>query len=82
MIVNADEFSNLIKQDNRNNTEEVFRMAKVTSYTSGKVYLTFYGEETQRAKNYKRLSSYSPNVGDTVICAKLNGSYTILGKVV
>lgn len=80
MINSSNDFSNLLNQEN--NTDEVFRMAKVTAYSSGKVYLTFYGESTQRTKNYKRLSSYSPAVGDTVICAKLNGSYTILGKVV
>lgn len=81
MINNSNDFANSLLSYT-DNKEVNFRMAVVTAYSSGKVYLTFYGEETQREKSYKRLSSYSPVVGDTVICAKLNGSYTILGKVV
>lgn len=77
----SNEFANALK-DYEGKPETPFRMAVVSAYTGGKVYLTFYGENVQREKSYKRLASYTPVVGDTVICAKLNGSYTILGKVV
>lgn len=63
-------------------TSSAFKMAKVSSVSGSNVYLTFYGESSPRIKSYKRLASYSPAVGDTVIVAKLNNSYTILGKVV
>lgn len=81
MIIDSNDFTNSLK-NYESAPEPSFRMAKVTAYTSGKLYLTFYGEDTQRQKAYKRLASYSPAVGDTVICARLNGSYTVLGKVV
>lgn len=65
-----------------NKSSESFKMATVSGITSEGVSLTFYGEERARDKSYKRLASYTPTVGDTVIVAKLNKSYTILGKVV
>lgn len=80
MYQSSNEMANSL--ENINKIETSFRMATVTSYANGKVYLTFYGEESQREKPYKRLASYTPNVGDTVIVAKLNKSYTIMGKVV
>ena len=79
MINNANEFANTIQEDVA--PSSAFRMATVTSITGG-VFLTFYGETTQRAKSYKHLASYTPAVNDTVICAKLNNTYTILGRVV
>lgn len=80
-MFDSNEFANKLK-DYETPQEPSFRMATVSEVKSGLPYLTFYGEETQREKSYKRLASYTPAVGDKVICAKLNGSYTILGKVV
>lgn len=80
MINNSNDFVNDLEKLGK--TTEVFRMATVTNIKDGKVYLTFYGEEIQREKDYKRLASYTPSVGDKVLVAKLNKSYTILGKVV
>lgn len=80
MINSSNEFANLLQSQNDNNVS--FHMAKVTQVSSGKVYLTFNSDTKQREKPYKRLSSYTPAVGDIVLCAKLNDSYTILGKVV
>lgn len=77
----SNDFANALKNYEDKSTNS-FRMATVTRIKSGKIYLTFYGEETEREKSYKRLSSYVPAVGDVVMCAMLNGSYTILGKVV
>lgn len=77
---NSNEMANSLKSINTSSA--TFSMATVTSVTGGKVYLTFNGEENQREKNYKRIASYSPAVGDTVLVAKLNKSYTIIGKVI
>lgn len=80
MYETSNEMANSLDAINTNDAS--FRMARVTQVSGSKVYLTFYGEEIQRGKSYKRLASYTPTVGDTVIVAKLNKSYTILGKVV
>ena len=57
-------------------------MAVVSSIRSGKIYLTFYGEEEMSQKPYKRLDSYMPSIGDTVVLQKVGSSYLITGKVV
>lgn len=80
MFETSNELANNLQDINK--TSSAFKMATVSSVDDDGVYLTFYGEEEQRIKSYKRLASYTPNVGDTVIVAKLNKSYTILGKVV
>lgn len=80
MFETSNEMANSLQ--NINTTSTSFNMATVTEVAGNDVFLTFYGEEEQRDKSYKRLSSYTPNVGDTVLVAKLNKSYTILGKVV
>lgn len=80
MINDSNDFANkLLNYGDKSETP--FRMATVTSITNG-LFLKFYGEESARVKSFKRLSSYTPKIGDVVICAKLNGSYTVLGKVV
>jgi len=79
-MITANEFANELQKPAPESAS--FRMATVTEIDNGEVFLTFYGELTQREKSYKRLSSYTPAVNDTVICAKLNNTYTILGRVV
>ena len=80
MYETSSEMANSLK--NINTTTTSFKMATVTEISGEDIFLTFYGEETQRIKGYKRLASYTPSVGDTVLVARLNKSYTILGKVV
>lgn len=80
MYETSNEMANSLKDINT--TSAAFKMATITEVNGDDVYLTFYGEEQQRVKNYKRLASYSPTVGDMVLVAILNKSYTILGKVV
>lgn len=80
MFTTSNEMANSLKQINTRS--ESFKMATVTEINETGVFLTFYGEEEQRIKSYKRLNSYTPVIGDTVLVAKLNKSYTILGKVV
>lgn len=80
MYETSNEMANSLQSINTTSTS--FKMATISQVSGSDVYLTFYGEETQRIKSYKRLESYTPTVGDTVLVAKLNKSYTILGKVV
>lgn len=80
MYETSNEMANSLQ--NINTVSTSFKMAIVTELSGEDIFLTFYGEETQRIKSYKRLASYTPNVGDTVLVAKLNKSYTIMGKVV
>lgn len=80
MYETSNELANSLQDINK--TSSSFKMATVTEVSGTDIYLTFYGEEEQRIKSYKRLASYTPAVGDIVIVAKLNKSYTILGKVV
>ena len=61
--------------------EKKTRMATVSSVTGG-LFIQFYGESTPSLKPFKRLGSYSPTVGDTVIVQNINGSYIVTGKVV
>jgi len=62
--------------------EHVSSMATVASISNGKVYLKYYGETEASQKPTKRVSSYTPAVGDTVILQNINGSLVIVGKVV
>jgi len=66
-----------------NGEKKLFRLATVTSISSGQPMVTFDGETAESSKRYKRLSSYSsPTVGDRVMLAEIAGTYVILGKVV
>ena len=80
MINNANEFVNTIQGDSE--PASVFRMATITQIVGGKAFLTFYGEEMQREKSYTHLASYAPAENDKVLCAKINNTYTILGRVI
>jgi len=79
-FMTANEMADSLQKPSKSDVS--FHMAEVTAVTSGAPYLTFYGDSSQRSKSYKYLSSYSPTVGDIVLCAKINGSYVILGEVV
>ncbi|WP_281659135.1 hypothetical protein [Halobacillus sp. Cin3] len=57
---------------------EPFRLGKVAS-TDGRV--NFDGEQSAGLKKYKRLSNYTPSIGDRVLLARVKGSYVILGKI-
>lgn len=57
------------------------RLAEVTAIIDGKVHVTFYGENLQSEKAYKRLGSYEPAVGDIVVMMKQAKTYFILGKI-
>lgn len=72
--------NDFLKQMNQSKNE-TFRMGTVASISSG-LKITFFGEESPSGKTYKRLSSYSPVLGDVVCVAKVNGSWLVLGKIV
>jgi len=57
------------------------RLATVTTVSGSNTYVKFYGDSVASRKSYKRLSSYSPSSGDTVLMINVNGSYVIAGKV-
>lgn len=78
MIPTAQEFINLNKQE----SESVFKLGKVSGVTSGLPKILFDGEETASGKLYAKLGSYSPVAGDRVLLAKVSGTYVVLGKVV
>lgn len=56
-------------------------LAKVTGTASGGVLLQFDGDTEARQGAYKILQSYSPTVGDSVVCIKISGTYVVLGKI-
>lgn len=57
-------------------------LAKVTGTASGGVLLQFDGDAEARQGTYKVLQSYTPSVGDSVICIKISGTYIVLGKII
>lgn len=65
-----------------NPKKATYRMAKVTTVSGSRPYLTFNGETEQSGKPYKYLSSYIPAQGDYVLVAVVGGTHVILGKVV
>lgn len=60
-----------------------YRIATVTSLSSGKPLVKFDGETATSSKLYKRLASYSsPAVNDRVLLLRVFGTYIIIGKIV
>ena len=80
MSLNSNKLLNTIT-NSKKEEEAQTRMAVVSSIRSN-IYLTFYGEEEMSQKPYKRLDSYMPSIGDTVVLQKVGSSYLITGKVV
>ena len=63
-------------------TGKGYRMAVVSSVSSGRPMIRFFGENEASRKKYKYLQSYTPTAGDKVLLARVGNSYVILGKVV
>ena len=78
MSLKANEFAKCMQQGNK---DTMLCLAKVTEIKSGKVFVTFYGEDIQSEKNYKILGNYNPAVGDVVCMARINKSWIVLGKI-
>ena len=81
MSLNSNKLLNTIT-NSKKEEEAQTRMAVVSSIRGGNIYLTFYGEEEMSQKPYKRLDSYMPSIGDTVVLQRVGSSYLITGKVV
>lgn len=58
-----------------------FRMATVVSATESTAKVKFDGDDTSSAKEFKRLCGVSVSAGDRVLCAKISGTYIVLGTV-
>lgn len=56
-----------------------FRMAKVISYTTTTAVVQFDGESAASTKAYKRIYGITITTGDRVLCAKVSGSYVVIG---
>ena len=61
--------------------DSIIKLATVTSVSSGRAYVRFFGESAAATKKYPQLSSYSPKVGDKVALLKQGNTYIILGKI-
>ena len=59
-----------------------FRTATIHNTNSEGAQLVFSGETTATVKRYKRISSYTPAVGDRVLLAPVSGTWLIIGKIV
>ena len=59
----------------------VFRLATVTSLSSGRAYIQFYGETTASTKLYPYLEGYKPTVGDKVLVLQQGSTFIIAGKI-
>lgn len=59
-----------------------YRLATVTSVSGGNAVIRFRGDSTASSKTYKRLASYTPTAGDTVLLMSVSNTFVILGKIV
>lgn len=80
MSIKSNDLLSTIKSASSSPSESA-RLGTVTG-AGDALKIKFYGDEVASQKSYKRLSSYSPSVGDTVLIVNVNGSYVVVGKVV
>lgn len=60
-----------------------FLIGTVNIYTANKgTRVVIDGETVRTSKYYRRLSSYTPYVGDRVLILEIAGTYLILGKII
>lgn len=58
-----------------------FRMAKVISYTTTTAVVQFDGEDAASTKAYKRIYGLTIATGDRVLCARVSGTYVVIGAI-
>ena len=68
-------------KDLKNNPYVPFKLAKVTSLSSGRAYVKFYGESTASSKLYPYIEGYKPTVNDDVLMVEQGSTFIIMGKV-
>lgn len=75
--------ANEMVKDQENETQQPsVKLATVTElFEDGCPKIKFYGEDTASEKEYSYLATYIPAVNDTVVLAKTDNSYIILGKI-
>lgn len=76
-MMNYQEERELMPQDDKS----AFRMATVVSYTDYKAVVRFDGEDTNSAKEFKRIYGHTIGAGDRVLCARYGGTYIVLGAL-
>ena len=69
------------KQQAENSLIPLFRLAKVTSLSSGRAYVQLYGEDTASTKLYPYIEGYKPTVGDDVLLCQQGSTFIIVGKI-
>lgn len=76
-------YENAVEQvrEMRGELPTYLRLAKVSSLSSGRAYVQFYGETTPSTKLYPYVEGYKPKVGDTVLLNVQGETYVIIGKV-
>lgn len=79
IYTNANQRAQDMRNINRKDPE--YKLAEVTSVVSGHPVIRFRGESTPSAKKYKKLSNYSPAVGDAVLLVRAGATYVVLGKI-
>lgn len=57
-------------------------MARAGAVTAAGITLILPGQTNAGQKSYKKLASANIQTGDLVICARLSGTYVVLGKIV
>jgi hypothetical protein len=56
---------------------QVYRIGTITGTAPGALVL-----DGTSISNYRRLSSYTPQTGDVVLCASVGTGHVVLGKIV
>lgn len=77
-------YDNAVEQARNSKQKDivVFRLAKVTSLTSGgRAYVQFYGESSPSNKLYPYIDGYRPVIGDTVLLFAQGSTFIIGGKI-
>lgn len=69
-------------QKNSNDSGPETRLAMLSRVSSGKYYVTFYGEEEESKKPYKKLNNVNIGYNQPLLMQKINGTYVIIGNLV
>lgn len=57
-------------------------MARAGAVTEAGITLILPGQTSAGQKSYKKLESANIRTGDLVLCARLSGTFVVLGKIV
>lgn len=83
-MISPNDFIGIISEMIDEKSKSSFLMATMGLPEGGdskKWRILFPGETQISTKAYSHLSSYQPQSGDTVLLARVNNTYVILGKI-